>query len=261
MDRGSEQQEFSFARVEVRQFLSRFGGSAIPASRIARSAGELGLARRARERIIATFLARAAAVDPSGFIELDWAMVNAAPADIAAEALQRCLLCVSGAGYPPRREKLENLCADLRASHAGGSFARTLAGCRIIFQPSAENGGSILICREEARAATAAVAPPGNFFLWDGRFKIVRSDRGGATWLGQLGYEGWREIVQAAPTLRESAIPLPARFSLPALRDAKGVVAVPHLGYRRAKLRRGSGLRRIVWQPANSLTRAGFSVA
>jgi tRNA(Ile)-lysidine synthase len=249
----------NFARVEVRQFLSEIGGIGVSASqiapRIAHSAGELGLARRVRERIIAKFLARAAAVDPSGFIELDGAMVNAAPADIAAESVQRCLLCVSGGGYPPRRQKLENLCAELRASHAAEIFARTLAGCRIILQPSAEDGASILICREEARAAT------GNSFLWDGRFKIVRSDRGGATWLGQLGYEGWREIVQTAPTLRESAIPLPARFSLPALRDSKGVVAVPHLGYRRAKLRRGSGLRRVVWQPANSLTRAGFSVA
>ncbi|MFZ0693400.1 MAG: tRNA lysidine(34) synthetase TilS [Alphaproteobacteria bacterium] len=250
-----------FARVEVRQFLSEFGGIAVLASRIARSAGELGLARRARERIVAKFLARAAAVDPSGFVELDGAMVNAAPADIAADSVQRCLLCVSGAGYPPRGEKLESLCADLRASPAAETFARTLAGCRIVRQPSVEDGGSILICREEARAATAAIAPPGNSFLWDGRFKIVRSDRGGATWLGPLGYEGWREIVQAAPTLRESAIPLPARFSLPALWDSKGVVAVPHLGYRRAKLRRGDGLCRVVWQPANSLTRAGFSVA
>ena len=255
----------SFARVEVRQFLSEIGGIAGSASRIAprivRSAGELGLARRARERIIAKFLARAATVDPSGFIELDHAMIKAAPADIAVESLQRCLLCVSGGGYPPRREKIGNLCAELRSPHAAGTFARTLAGCRIILQDSAGNGGSILICREEPRAASAIAAPAGISFLWDSRFKIVRSDRGDATWLGPLGYEGWREIVQAAPTLRQSAIPLPARFSLLALRDSKGVVAVPHLGYRRANLRRRSGFCRVVWQPANSLTRAGFSVA
>jgi tRNA(Ile)-lysidine synthase len=159
------------------------------------------------------------------------------------------------------------LCAELRATRAGdsvGAFARTLGGCRIVLldsRDSTKDRGSILICREEARMATAATAPAGNSFLWDRRFRIVGAALGKANWLSPLGYEGWREIVEAAPELRESAIPLPARFSLPAFRDGKGVVAVPHLGYHRANSRRGIGFRRILWQPANSLTRVGFSVA
>jgi tRNA(Ile)-lysidine synthase len=239
----------AFARVTLRNWLSGFPG--LPA-RIAKAGHSLGLARAKADALVATWLGRNAAIYPSGYVAFDAAGFRRASLDIATRVLARALAAVSGAEYPARRERLERLVAELKA----GASARTLGGCRVI-----RKGEAILICREWSRAETLRPVPSVRTFLWDGRFRIeLAARRGMSLRLGPLGEKGWAEAVKLAPGLRRSPIPLAARLALPALFDSRGPISVPHLGFARTK---AAALltKSALWQPANPLTTAGFSVA
>jgi tRNA(Ile)-lysidine synthase len=141
---------------------------------------------------------------------------------------------VGGGGYPPRGERVERLYRDVTA---GGFRGRTLAGCRVL--PTA-GGSDLLVCREAAAAAPPVPAASG-LNRWDGRFALrLALARRGARGLriGALGRTGWAIIRRDAPeriaTVAARAIPAPARASLPAVFDRRGLLAVPHLGYRRS---------------------------
>jgi len=244
-----------FARVRTRRLLSAAAACGFASRRVASTASAMARARAANEKTVAAWLVRVCSINPAGYIEADMATLRKAPRDIVRRVLLRCLICVSGSDYAPRGDRLERLLDKLLAN--GGFRGQTLGGCRII-----PGGKGLLVCREWAKAETRAVPQSGGPLLWDGRFWIGLAPRRGRRqpWLGPLGETGWAEVVRAAPGLRQCPIPAPARPSLPALFDARGVVAVPHLGYRR------NGAERVIfpalaWRPRNPLTSAGFSVA
>ncbi len=216
----------SFARVRLRGLLPALNSEGLTVTRLATTAAHLGRARAALEGSVARLLARAVELHPAGFAWVDPAPLVAAPDEIALRTLARILMIIGGQAYTPRFARLRRLHDRISVGLDSGL---TLAGCRVI-----PRRGRLLIVREPARIAERPLQP-GRGLLWDGRFEVTlgrtASARRGALCIAPLGAAGWRALRTAVPMLGASPIPGPARAALPALRDALGVVAVPHLGF------------------------------
>ena len=222
----------SFARVRVRAALPALAVQGLHAERLAMTAGNMGRARAALEQHTAGLLARAATVHPTGYCLLDAAALAMAPRDVSLRALSRVLMCIGGNVYPPRLNRLERLHDRLTGGGLGGG---TLAGCRI-----APAAAGLLITRERRAAAERLAVGPGMDVVWDRRFRIRLGGRRGTGrtpyTIAALGAEGWSRLVREHPDpvdLDACGVPPTARLTLPALRDRRGIIAVPHLGYRR----------------------------
>jgi tRNA(Ile)-lysidine synthase len=229
-------QDAGFSRVRTRRAMPALKEAGLTPERIAGTAGRLGRDRVVVDQAVARLLALAAAPDPAGFVHLDRDQVLAAPAPVGLRALSRVLTVVGGAAYAPRFERLARLYHEI----AGSCRARTLGGCTI----RKARAGTLLICREPgAQGPPMAISRPGTV-LWDGRFRIdLAAEKGGAKrgplTLGPLGGDGWARIKTEAAGFsgaargRPRALPGVVKQGLPALGDRRGVVEVPHLGYRR----------------------------
>ena len=125
----------------------------------------------------------------------------------------------------------------------------------------------------EARNLPVIRLESGQKLLWDGRFEVALRRAGGRgapvglerdLELGPLGRPrgdaDWAEVRAVAPATATARIPAPARAALPALRDGRGVLAVPHLGYRRPDSP-AAGLRFCRFRPRNPLMISAFTVA
>lgn len=222
------------------------------------AAGGFARARRRHEREVAAFLARAAAIFPGGWIELDPELLLAAPEEIAREAVLRAVMTVGGQAYPPRRERLHRLVTALRQGDLSGG--RTLGGCRI-----ARRRGRVVVAREPAAVGPdRPITSPGTYF-WDGRFALQMAESAPenqepALRLAALGERvGLARLFPGKP-LKEHDIPAMARSVLPALWDLEGVVDVPHLSYRRRRADADSvEVVSAVFRPRHVLAGAGFA--
>jgi len=255
------------ARARLRQLLPGLAGEGLTAARLAATARHLGRARAALEHELARLLVQAVVLDPAGFAWLDPAPLVRAPAELGLRALARVLTTVGGAEYAPRLESLERLYGRISAGLTAGA---TLGGCRVLPRAGRllPRAGRLLVVRE-ARNLPVVRLESGRKLLWDGRFEIalrrVRGrDAAPKLGIGPLGGAGWAEIAAADPDLAETLaaarIPAPARAALPALRDRRGVLAVPQIGYRRP----GSAatlLKSCRFRPKNSLIISAFTVA
>jgi tRNA(Ile)-lysidine synthase len=208
-----------------------------------------GKRRIERERALASLLARTVALHPAGLAVLDPEPIVAA-GELGEQALGRVARTLGGGRYPLRRERLARLRANLAATPAR---AQTLGRCR--FLPWR---GRVLVVRELARAAPPLRLNPGLSTIWDERFSAtLPANAESAVTLGYLGAEG-------AVSLRRQGIgddnPLPRLIHpmLPAVRDAAGLLAVPHLFYRRLG---GDISPSLAFRPPASLFAAGFTVA
>ncbi len=256
------------ARARLRRLLPGLAREGLTAARLAATARHLGRARCALEHELARLLVRAVTLDPAGFAWLDPAPLAAAPAELGRRALARILTTVGGAEYGPRLASLERLHGRISAGLTAGA---TLGGCRVL-----PRRGRLLVVRE-ARNLPVARLHAGQKLLWDGRFEVALSRAGGRAGgrvgghgaaveleLGPLGGSGWTEVRAAAPAAAPAAamarIPAPARASLPALRDGRGVLAVPQLGYQRPESA-AVGLRFCRFRPRNPLIFSAFTVA
>lgn len=236
-------QDFRFTRVRTRGILPELTAAGITPGRIAETAGRLGLERGVMDLAVARLLALAADPDPAGFVLLDRECLLAAPEPVGLRALSRVLGVVGGSAYAPRFDRLARLYREI----AGPCRARTLGGCTV--RRARKDG--LLVCREQAaQDPPMAVDGPGTV-LWDGRFRVELvaenvSQRRVSMTLGPLGRDGWAEIkahhggYSNAPHGRPRALPAAVRLGLPALSDTRGVVEVPHLGYRRPLAKTGS---------------------
>jgi tRNA(Ile)-lysidine synthase len=249
------------ARVRLRHLLPEIAREGLTAARLAATARHLGRARAAFEHELARLLVRTVYLDPAGFAWLDPEPLVAAPAELGLRALARVLTTLGGAEYGPRLESLERLHSRISA---GLTVGATLGGCRVL-----PRRGRLLVVRE-ARNLPALRLCAGQNLLWDGRFVVALprvagrrvSGRRSAVELelGPLGTTGWTEVRAAAPACARGRIPAPARAALPALRDAKGVLTVPHLGYQRPD----SGASRVKlcrYRPRYPLILSAFTVA
>jgi tRNA(Ile)-lysidine synthase len=244
------------ARARLRRLMPGLAREGLTAARLAATARHLGGARSALERELARLLVRVATLDPAGFAWLDPAPLAAAPAELGRRALARVLTTVGGAEYGPRLASLERLHGRIVAGLTAGA---TLGGCRVL-----PRRGRLLVVRE-ARHLPVARLQAGQTLLWDGRFEVALRRAGGRGAkvefeLGPLSGSGWVEVRAAAPAEAMARIPAPARASLPALRDGRGVLAVPQLGYQRPESA-AAGLRYCRFRPRNPLIFSAFTVA
>lgn len=217
----------AYARVRMRALLPLLAAEGLTAERLAETAARLGQARAALAESCADLLNRAAQAHDAGYALLDVAAFAAAPREVALRALARLLVAFGGQDYTPRYERLSRLADELFAGLKGG---RTLAGCRILPQA----GGRALLLRE-ARGLASAMAVGRQAVTWDGRFSITAHAvlRGNVT-IAALGEADGRALRQALPALELGALPRLALATLPALRDKAGLLAVPHLNWRRS---------------------------
>lgn len=233
----------AFTRVRVR---AELGQSPLRPGRA------FAFARTAREAEAARHLARFVALDPAGFAAIDPCAFAAAEA-LGIKALGVILTTISGSDFPPRTERIERL---YRALADGLMQDRTLGGCLIL-----RRRGKILVCREPAAVAPPRPLAPGEEVRWDGRFRIaLDAAASGAVMIGALGSDA---PMIAREQRKSAALRLPAavRATLPAVRDAKGVVAVPSLGYfKSCRDEAGAAACRIEFWPVRSLTGAGFTI-
>ena len=241
------------SRVRLRQTMPALAREGLTAPRLAAAAEHLGRVRADLEQQVGSLLARAASLHPAGFARLDPAALPAAPEEVGRRALARLLICIGGADYPPRLERLERLYVRLAR---GLEKPATLGGCRIL--PVA---GALLIAREIRGLEQAQAA---GRLHWDGRFAVELAKNGRigpkSIQIGPLGREGWRSLVAKAPDLRGHAVPAAARGALPAFWDAAGLAAVPQLGFWRDREAR-KWLKKCHFAPKNPLTPPGFTVA
>jgi tRNA(Ile)-lysidine synthase len=232
-----------FTRVRIRAALGSLPLRPRPA---------FATARAAHEDETAQHLARFVALDPAGFATID-PLAFAAPQALGIKALGAILATISGSEFPPRTERIERL---LGALAEGLRHDRTLGGCLIL-----RRRGKVLVCREPAAVAAPRPIAPGEAVRWDGRFRVALASAAPGGWaVGALG----ADAPMIAREQRKSAtLPLPAavRATLPTLRDSKGVVAVPGLGYfKGCRDEAGMAACRIEFRPVRSLTGAGFTI-
>jgi tRNA(Ile)-lysidine synthase len=199
--------DLRFARIALRSALADSGGTGSATAALAEAAAAFATRRRRRDADIATRLARAARLFPTGHAEIDPAALGEdALADAALAALVRA---VGGGAFVPRAEAV----AALRRRGAG-----TLAG--VWLRP---RGPRWLLLREPRAVAAPIPAVPGA--AWDGRFRLLVAGRPGCT-LGALGTAAAAELRCLAPQW-----PAAVLAAMPAIRQHAVLAAVPCLGY------------------------------
>ena len=240
-------------RVRTRKLAPALAAEGLDAGRLAATARSLGRARAALEDTLASFLLTAVSLRPEGYAVLDLSAFVRAPEEIALRGLARVLAVVGGGAYAPRLESLEHLLAQVRD---GLPRAATLGGCRIL--PRGGKRPYILVARERRGLPLVPLAP-GRTIRWDGRFDLTLS-RGAAPSGLVVGPLGAHRIATDSPIRAlAGAVPAAVRPSLPAIGDARGLLAVPHLAYQRP----GTGVSSVVkcrFAPKNSLSPATFTV-
>jgi tRNA(Ile)-lysidine synthase len=219
-----------------------------------------GRERIRRERELAALLAGAVSLHPAGFAVLEPEPIQKAAPELAENLLERVAATIGGAHYPVRRERAARLRTGLIVEPPR---ARTLGGCRFVPWRA-----RILVLRELAAAEDPLLVEPGQTIVWDRRYEVtspLAAER--AATVGYLGsspaFSPSRQRADKIDSVDEGlrgklrSLPGLARSTLPAMWDAEGLLAVPHIGYRRA----GSGaLPRIAFRPANPLSQGWFTV-
>ena len=162
-----------------------------------------GRRRRDRDRDIARALAASVCLHPAGYAV---ARGDLADADAVAAVIQ----AVSGAFRPPPSAPVAAWLAKPRAATLGG----------VQIRPAGRLGqGGWLFAREPAAVAPPVAAIPGAW--WDRRFRIEGETVGICGALGQQAIE-YRHV---AP------LPLIVLQTLPAIRVASRIIAIPHLNF------------------------------
>jgi tRNA(Ile)-lysidine synthase len=169
----------------------------------------------------AAMLARAATLMPEGYAVIDASQLTAASPDAGVRALDGLIRSVGGAAYPNPRDSLLRLWDELRA---GLTERRSLGGCLI-----APRRGGYLVMREPAAMQPPQPVQAGQTVRWDRRFEL-RITGSGEGRVGALTREGWAAI---RTKIERPHLPREVVVTLPALFDAAGLAAVPHLGWHR----------------------------
>lgn len=236
-----------FERVRVRADLAALDAGAVDA--VLADAARQAAADAALEAATARALALHASVHPGGFAWVGADLATAVEPACATRALARLLTAVGGRRYGPAAGAVATLLANVVAARSPPGA--TLHGCRITW-----HGGRLLICREN-RPPPPAPLRSGARLTWDGRFLVeVPDGADDGCRLEVLGAAGWRTVAATEPALRGTAVPPPARPTLPAVTDAAGPLVVPHLGFVRPGGPQDSAAARVrlTFRPLRPLT-------
>lgn len=234
-----------YARVRMRDKLKLLEAHGVSAAAIAGTARVFGKMRAARERAIAVLAGDIAVLHPQGYASIARAGLIAAAPEAAPELtrglIAAVLMSVGGLDYPPRRERLARLMADILQNV--DFRPRTLGNCVI-----SSRGEDFFIRREHRTIRHVVPVEPGRRVIWDGRFALefaaISAIEAARYRICALGEDGWRHIVSLSDR-RDLAgfreIPGPVRYALPAIWHDEKVVEVPHLRYQS-----GQGVEKIV---------------
>lgn len=163
-------------------------------------------ARAARDAGIGAVLATRARLHPEGFAVL-------APGALPPAALAALLRTISGGAYPVPPAAVAELAASPRPA--------TLGGARLL--PAGRLGPGLLVVREAAAMEPPVAAAVGA--IWDGRFRL----RSGVAMPDGMTLGA---VAADAAMLRERTwLPAAVLATLPALRRAGALAAVPHICY------------------------------
>lgn len=258
-----------FERVRVRRSLSGLVGAGLTPEALVETAKHMARARIALEDGASKLLARCCSLSPAGYARVNGEALFAAPEEISLRALSRVLQCVGGAGFPPASRKLERFHEKMKSScleGISGAFGATLSQCRVLRAPGEFSTGVFLICRENRFLPQPVAVETGKEYQWDCRFRTsfslnkVHACQGVS--LQALGDAGWSEIVSLKPEVKAMKMPQAVGVTLPALADERGVLAAPHLKFHRyGEPGAAVGFEKVVFQPRQSLSGAGFIVA
>jgi tRNA(Ile)-lysidine synthase len=192
-----------------------------------------GQARAADEFEIARALSTAASIRPEGFAILR-------PGPLNPAALAALIGAIGGAAYPPSTQRLAALARSPRPA--------TFGGVRLL--PAGRLGPGLLLVREESQISAPCPAIPGQ--VWDGRFRL-------AAWARVPAGLSITALGHSASRFRRSTdLPAAVLRTLPALRDANNLFAVPHIGYPDAERCARAPL---IFCPSNPVAGAPFVTA
>lgn len=240
-----------YARPRLRQLMPVLADAGATSPNLAAYARAMGRARRRLDGARAALAADAVAVRPEGYAAMDPSAILDAPAPVGTAVLGRVLRCVGGRDHVPRGPRLDRLMAGLRARP---EQARTLGGCRIV-----PWRGQWLVVREPGRTGHTPFGA-SRAVVHDNRFRIaLEGPPDAGLTAAALGAHGWTWLCAMRPDLRASPLPPPVRPALPALFDATGVSAVPHLGWSRET--DGARVMDITFCPSRAIGESAFTVA
>lgn len=193
----------SAARPRLR---ARFQATSPHGAGLTQAIAAVARLRSHQESEAAIELATRVTIRPEGFALLS-------PGRIEPAVLGSLIQTIGGARYSAASAQVVDLARQLRPA--------TVAGVRIMAAGRFGNGW--LVAREEA--AIASPAPLPSTSVWDGRFRVVAHHAcpTGAM-IGKLGDD-------AAQFRSQSELPSAVLRTLPAVRNGKVLVAVPHIGY------------------------------
>lgn len=225
-----------YARVRMRDRLALLEAHGVSAEAIAGTARIFGTMRAAREQKVHRLADRISVFHRTGYAEIEQGGLVAADAETARGLVAAALASVGGREYPPRRERLDRLMADMMRDD--GFRPRTLGNCVISIRRD-----HFLIRREHRTIRHSVFVHGARRSVWDGRFRVEFAEIAATDpdkyRLCALGEDGWRQIVSLADRANLTAwrdIPGPVRYGLPAIRNREKVVEVPHLSYRLPQL-------------------------
>lgn len=173
-----------FDRVRARKALPELARLGIGAQVLADVAQHLRMAREGLEAATDDLAARVLR-EASGLVTIDQAWAKA-PAELQRRLIQRVILWVAPADYPPRGAALGEAIARL---HQG--LPAQLAGCHFL-----PHGGQTLAFREARRCAEAVAAGQ----VWDGIWRYSGQTHAPDAQIGALGaegllqWQGWRNL-------------------------------------------------------------------
>ncbi len=240
-----------FARTRLRETLSRR-----EIHRLSTAAVQAGTARAAAEAVLARHLAQSVYLDPGGFAVIDVELWAALGEPERGAILQRAVLCIGGAPYAPRSERLARLVADLQFGDAPRP-GRTLGGCLIGAWRDPAGRPKLVVAREPAAAAPATDLAGSGPWTWDGRFQWDGTAPQGTS-LGTLRADGWAALPRSVRRQCAHRVPPLARASLPALCKSGRILALPRLDFWQNS---GSFQGKLRFCPRHHLAPAVFMVA
>lgn len=252
-------EDLKFERVRIRKAVSALDEVGKGVAAMADAIRQYGEARYDLEQLGTRALASSVALFPAGFARLDLRNLNI-NGDVAAKyALSRLLMVIGGRRYPVAREKLDQAYKALRARNFDSRL--TIGGCLV-----SRTDDGVLVTREERNLPERQTVTGHLNIHWDNRFKLSLSrpdeDRREELVLGKLGRRGYDQLVRKTPDLKHHPVPMPARFSLPALFYNDEIISVSHLTNRYTKFHpRCDGFEKTAFSPPEPVLGGMFSVA
>lgn len=200
----------SFDRVKARRALAALEPLGIGAEELFRVSQNLRDASEALGHAAMDF-ARARVKSAGGDLIFDRTALRRQPSEIVRRLLGHALMFVSSAEYPPRRDPMEGVLAQV---HGGGNT--TLHGCRILVSDMA-----VRITREHA--AVAGLRGPTDR-QWDGRWQLAGPHA------PDLEVRALGEAVKDCPDWRATGLPRATLLASPAVWRGDDLIAAPLAG-------------------------------